>query len=940
MNAAHVDALARPTRTAPAAGPDLGQDPSAPGPAGQAGAHRHRRTSNRSLVSATAGTAGTRVGTLLVSLVAGVLAARALGPHGRGLLAVAIASSAVFGTMFAVGLDTANLRLAGRSPQMHRYAARTSVRYALPAGAGAAALWALAGHLGGAPLRLGLDQATFLLALALCPIVLLATLLGAAEIGRGRASTYNLTTIGSVLIYLGGLAALVALDRATPATVLGAYLGGQLTGVAVLMRQLTGGRGLEPPAPAARREYWSSARRGFAPNLAHFGMVRLQVPVIQVLVGATAVGVYSVALALAETLLIVPIALSLILVPTVANGHADWHQVARLAVRSSAVTVLVAVALAGAGSYLVPALYGESFAPAVPVLWALLPGLVVFAAARVAQSYLTATDRPAGTLVAAVAASVAGLGTMLVLVPEWGEVGAGIAASAGFCVYAVVIATVFLRLRPGRRSPATTVRLEPTGVSTMTTATTTDAATGRRTPDRAEPPPVRVHRPRSPHPGHDPAGWLLLAVAAVAGGVLAGVAVPTAAGLPISAPQLVLAVVVTAVATAVPGAGLYGLALLGPVSQVPGLTLPVMPSMVLLAVCCLTGTVLRRSVQPRGRTATLLAAALVMWLLISASVVNSGNSVTRAVAVVAVVAVPLTVLPLVTPTGAAGGRMAVAFAYAAAGVSVVHVLAALRDGPGAGEASTVNHNVWGALLVVALAVLLARLAGGGRGPVRALTVTATAVVIASIGFSYSRSAYLGALAVLLFFALRRPVRSVVWAGCMAGVAMTVGLTSALLPATITERISDTTSGETLDLSSSVRLDLWSAALRMAVDHPVLGVGYLNFNTHLPEYFVPTKTNAHDYGGVDWGLLAHPHNQYLMVLAEVGLIGALLAGVLLAIVVRSVWRGYRAQAHWTAEAALLAIVGVGVTALTGEPLLAPAVLIPFVLLISTATRRSP
>ncbi|WP_262283671.1 O-antigen ligase family protein [Micromonospora sp. MA102] len=880
----------------------------------------------RALVSATAGTAGTRIGTLLVSLVAGVVAARALGPHDRGLLAVAIASSAVFSTMFALGIDTANLRLAGRSAELHRYAALTSVRYALPLGVAAGTVWGLVGYLGGPTARLGLDPATFRLTLALCPVVLLAALLGAAEIGRGRAATYNLTVIGSLVAYLAALVLLVAVDRANPATVLGAYLLGQVGGLVVLLRQVVGSRHLARPAAETRREYWSSARRGFAPNVAHFSMVRVQVPLTQVLIGASAVGVYSVALALAETLLIVPIALSLILVPTVANGHADWHQVARLAGRSLVVTVLSAAALAAAGPLLVATLYGDRFAPAVPVLWALLPGVVIFALARVAQSYLTATDRPAGTLVAAVAASVVGCGLMVALVPRFGPVGAGVAASAGFVVYATVIAAVFLRLNPARRAVTATTPGTTLGES---------RPTGGRTPRRGTTPP---------HGSWD--GWFLALVLAVIGGAVASVAVSLGPGLPLSTAQLVGAVVVAVLATLLPSVGLYGLALLGPLSQLPALPLPAIPAMLVCGLCCLFGTVLRRRLPVRNRTAAALLVALVSWLLISITMINPDVTLPRAFSVVAVVALPLVVLPLVAPEGGLGGRVMLTFAFATAGVGLVRLVTVAREGdlasagPLAGDAPTYNHNAWGCLLVIALAVLLARLAGTSRPPLRALTLAAVLLTLVSTGYSYSRSAYLGALAVLVCFALRRPARSVAWAGLVAAVTLALGVTSALLPSTIVDRITGTATGDTLDLSSSIRLDLWTAALRMAADHPVLGVGYLNFNTRLAEYFVPTQTDAHAYTGLEWSQLAHPHNQYLMLLTETGLVGTLLVGGLLVLTVRSVWRRYRARVEWTAEAALLALLGVGIASLTGEPLLAPAVLVPFLLLLSTATRSTP
>ncbi|MET8836606.1 O-antigen ligase family protein [Micromonospora sp. NPDC004540] len=854
------------------------------------------------LAVAAAGTAGSRVASLLISLAAGILSARSLGPHDRGLLAVSIAAGAVFSTVGAVGLDTANLRLAGRSSGHHRHAFRASIRYALLAGTALAGAWAAAGLLLGPGVRLGLEPATFALALALCPVVLLSALLGSVEIGRGRSAGYNLVVVAALAVYLAGLGGLVVAGRVSALTALAAYGVGQVAGLVALIWR-------SRPESGDRRvgdvmEYRSSARRAYLPNLAQFGMIRLQVPVIQLLVGASAVGVYSVALSLAEVLLIIPIAVSLVLIPPVANGQADWRSVVRLGGRTLLVTSVGAAALALAAPYVVPLLYGHEFDGAVATVWALLPGVAVFALARVGQSYLTATDRPAATVVAAVAATAVGLAAMAVLVPRLDAVGAGLAGSAGYLVYAAVIAPAFLRADP------------------------------RRVARRRAAPPRRWRGG-----GSLPAlvGGLGV-VAAVGAGLLA----TRLAEVPMALPTMVAALLLVGVVAAVPATALWGLALAAPAAQLPE---PYAVSPVVLLVlsgAAATGALLRQRVTWRDRHCSLLVVALLAVLLLGATVIGPGEGLLASATQVSILAVPLVCLPLAVRDGPSAWSLLLGFAFAATVVGAVQTVTTMRDGAAAllsGTSGEANHNVWGPMLVVALAVLLARWGRPAPVSLRLAILVALPILLLGVGYSYSRSSYLGAAAVVICFALRRLARVGLWLVVTLGVTVAAALPgTGLVPETISTRINETTATGALDVSSGLRLDMWAAALRMTGDFPAFGVGYLNFNERLPEYFIQHVTGGSYQAGPRLGLLAHPHNLYLTVLAETGLIGTALLVALLVLIYRSVWRGYRARTGWVPEAALLGGIGLAVCSLTGEPLLTLPVLIPFVLLLSTATRR--
>lgn len=94
-------------------------------------------------------------------------------------------------------------------------------------------------------------------------------------------------------------------------------------------------------------------------------------------------------------------------------------------------------------------------------------------------------------------------------------------------------------------------------------------------------------------------------------------------------------------------------------------------------------------------------------------------------------------------------------------------------------------------------------------------------------------------------------------------------------------------------SSSIynRLNMWVAAVLMAVDYPLLGVGLDNFKTHLAEYQIKahglTRFYYEDLLYTRW-----THNEYLQILAEGGIVGFVAMIGFLATAGRGIWRNLK------------------------------------------------
>ena len=109
-----------------------------------------------------------------------------------------------------------------------------------------------------------------------------------------------------------------------------------------------------------------------------------------------------------------------------------------------------------------------------------------------------------------------------------------------------------------------------------------------------------------------------------------------------------------------------------------------------------------------------------------------------------------------------------------------------------------------------------------------------------------------------------------------------------------------------------RLVYWGAALRMARQHPIAGIGLGRYPRELPDFYSR------------WVPLENTHNFFLQMQAEAGLVGLLAFVALWVIVIGALWRAARAgdRAGW-AWGSLVGMVAFGVTLITGHSLVAPS-----------------
>jgi O-antigen/teichoic acid export membrane protein len=202
-----------------------------------------------------------------------------------------------------------------------------------------------------------------------------------------------------------------------------------------------------------------------ASGVALLVLLKLDVPLIQTLAGSRQVGLYAVAVPMAESLLLLSTVIGVVLLPNSAAGLVDHRRAVSIAQLAMFAAALVALVLAVAAPLLVTTVFGDMYAGAVPLLWALLPGLVLLTAGRTLQTHLIANRAFRTPTAGALLALALCLVLELILIPRLGAMGAAVASSISYATFAAIQARAVTRLSgngwlaPFLPPPASTLRL-------------------------------------------------------------------------------------------------------------------------------------------------------------------------------------------------------------------------------------------------------------------------------------------------------------------------------------------------------------------------------------------------------------------------------------------------------------------------------------------------
>ena len=396
--------------------------------------------------------------------------ARVLGPDGAGDFNILLSTLGLLLVITALGIDYAVTYFVSRGEWRPSTALRqVAVAAAVLGLAGAAAGMAFAALTADSVFGgIGLD--TVAITMAALPFALYVLFASNLALALDRYRLYAAAPALQGLVTLVAIVPLLATMDLQGAA-LAVLAGRVVTGVAAAFA----GHRLGAPEPQWPSQTPAALRRASRFGI-HAGMsnvlqqmnYRADVLILAAVASSASVGHYAVALAVAGAALMLPRALSAVLLPRVAaaSGAGSGRLAEPLIVKSVRHAVLLGVGTAVALGVVLPAIpliYGSDFQESVPLGYILLPGVAAVSVANVLAAIVVGAGEPRYSLYNAAIVTPVTLVLYGVLVPTLGASGAAVGSTLSYMASAVVGWVFFRRvtgvggwstLRPGRSEAA------------------------------------------------------------------------------------------------------------------------------------------------------------------------------------------------------------------------------------------------------------------------------------------------------------------------------------------------------------------------------------------------------------------------------------------------------------------------------------------------------
>jgi len=391
---------------------------------------------------------GTRGVGLAAAAIGSVVTARALGPEGKGAVVILGTLAATLAQIGTLGLTAANVHFGAREHDQIPRLVGVSGWVAVAMGGGLCAL-VLAAAGWRSDIFPGVPWPLLVVTVVSVPFSLGSQLFQSLLLGLEAIRAYNGVELLRMGLGLAGILCLFLLHQLSVTSVV--LLSAVLAALVCAMTLWTLGRQAQL-SWSWDEEVWREALTYgmlfFINNLLAYLLLKSDLFLVNHFLGLEAVGIYSVAVQIADLLLLAPATLGMLLFPRLSGipAPAERARTCLQFARLTAAGMAAACFLAGcAGPLLIPLVLGAPFQPAWIPLALLLPGVWLLALENVLIMHLAAHRLPLtvpGLWLGGLALNV---GLNVWLLPRLGVSAAALTSTVAYAVVSLGVFCLFRR---------------------------------------------------------------------------------------------------------------------------------------------------------------------------------------------------------------------------------------------------------------------------------------------------------------------------------------------------------------------------------------------------------------------------------------------------------------------------------------------------------------
>jgi len=188
--------------------------------------------------------------------------------------------------------------------------------------------------------------------------------------------------------------------------------------------------------------------KAYFANLAQFLNYRLDMFLVAIFLTPAAVGYYSISVAIAERIWMLPGAFASVLFPRISSLKSveSNNLTPRISRHTFFITIFLSLILAILAKPLIKLFFGTTFLPSLIPLLVLLPGIVALSVSKVLTADLAGRGKPQYGAYSSFVSLALNIPLNLWLIPRWGISGAAFATTVAYTISTLLVINFFIRI--------------------------------------------------------------------------------------------------------------------------------------------------------------------------------------------------------------------------------------------------------------------------------------------------------------------------------------------------------------------------------------------------------------------------------------------------------------------------------------------------------------
>lgn len=387
--------------------------------------------------------------TMILGFASSIIIARALGPEKQGIYALVVLLPNMLVTFLNVGIGSASVYYVGKRKYSIETIVSTNVFLALLISLISIVIGIISIFLFRDTFFKGVPIIYLFIILSVLPLLFANSFLQAVFQGLQDFKVFNLVAIFGSIMNLVFLIIVVLLLKLNVIGAIISFFASVIAPTIILIIYLKKRNIIVRFKYISKEFIKDSLTYGYKAHLSNilaFVNYRADILMISYFLSPAAVGIYNVAVNIAERLWIISQPVSAVLFPRISSAKNDEERnnlTAKVARNVLLLSIIIGFILFLISDLLIEIMLGEKYKAASNIIKILLVGITLFSAERILSNDLAGRGNPELNLYTSLFTVVVNIILNLIMIPKWGFYGAALATSVAYSLTFILKVLVF-----------------------------------------------------------------------------------------------------------------------------------------------------------------------------------------------------------------------------------------------------------------------------------------------------------------------------------------------------------------------------------------------------------------------------------------------------------------------------------------------------------------